>query len=75
VSWLRQLVADCTLRGREFSPGPVHIGGRRNTGTSFSASLSVLTRKYHPASAQYLSSCYNSYQNDKWAMPANLETS
>ena len=60
MSWLRRLVADSTQRGREFNPGLVHIGGRRSTGTDFSVSLLVLTRKYHPASAQYSRSYYNS---------------
>jgi len=60
LSWLRWLVADCTQRGREFSPGPVHICGWRSTGTGFSAILSILTLKYHPANAQYSCSYYDS---------------
>lgn len=60
MSWLRGLVGDCIERGREFNPGPVYIGRRSSTGTGSSVSLSVLTRQYHPASAQYSSSCYNS---------------
>ena len=74
MSWLRRLVADCTQRGREFNPGPVHIGGRSSTGMGFSVSLSVLTLMYHPASAQYSSSYYDSSERqvDQACEPENI---